>query len=84
MKVSELIEELKQLPQDAEVIMSQDAEGNGYSPWYGIGQGTVPKEEVGNYHIESFYNDEHTDDECCLEPDERKNFTKVVCLWPMN
>jgi len=84
MKVRELIEELKKLPQDAEVIMSQDGEGNGHSPCYGIGQGTVPTEEVGNYHIESFYSDEHTDDECCLEPGERENFAKVVCLWPMN
>jgi len=31
MKVSELIEELKQLPQDHIVVLSRDAEGNGYS-----------------------------------------------------
>ena len=31
MKVSELIEELKQLPQDHIVILSSDAEGNSYS-----------------------------------------------------
>lgn len=32
MKVSELISQLQSMPQDAEVILQKDAEGNGYSP----------------------------------------------------
>ena len=35
MKVRELIEELKQLPQDVEVILSRDEEGNGFNPFSG-------------------------------------------------
>lgn len=38
MKVKELIDALKELPQDALVVMSKDAEGNGYSPLADIGQ----------------------------------------------
>ena len=36
MTVAELIEELKTLPPEAEVIMQRDAEGNGYSPLYAV------------------------------------------------
>lgn len=32
MTVSELIEQLKTMPQDAQVILQKDAEGNDYSP----------------------------------------------------
>lgn len=32
MTVSELIEQLKTMPQDAKVILQKDAEGNGYRP----------------------------------------------------
>ena len=32
MKVKELIERLQKLPEDSLVVMSEDAEGNGYSP----------------------------------------------------
>lgn len=34
--VKELIEELKQLPEDALIVMSKDSEGNRYSPLSGI------------------------------------------------
>lgn len=32
MTVKELIEELRTMPQDAQVILQKDSEGNGYSP----------------------------------------------------
>jgi len=41
-KVSELIEVLKTLPQDAELVVQKDSEGNGYSPLSGA--------EAGYYH----------------------------------
>lgn len=34
MTVAELIEELKKLPPESQVILQRDAEGNGYSPLY--------------------------------------------------
>jgi hypothetical protein len=34
MKVSELVAALREVNQDAEVILQKDAEGNGYSPLY--------------------------------------------------
>ncbi len=36
MTVAELIEQLKELPLDSEVIMQRDAEGNGYSPLHAV------------------------------------------------
>jgi hypothetical protein len=83
MKASELIEILSKLPPETPVIMSKDSEGNDYSPLYDVANGTVRSEEIEQYSVE-YYSDEHTDSDCLLEPDERKGFTKVVCLWPMN
>jgi hypothetical protein len=83
MKVSELIEALQTLPnQDAEVIIARDPEGNGFHKFEDISEGTVRPEELEVYFIESFYSDQHTDDDCCLDPGERDNFPKVICLWP--
>ncbi len=36
MTVKELIEQLSILPQDLQVILQKDAEGNGYSPLSGV------------------------------------------------
>lgn len=36
MTVAELIEELKKLPPESEVILQKDAEGNGYSPLHAV------------------------------------------------
>lgn len=36
MIVSELMDRLAELPEDAEVILQKDAEGNGYSPLYEV------------------------------------------------
>lgn len=36
MTVSELIEELERMPQDLQVVMSQDEEGNGFSPFIDV------------------------------------------------
>ncbi len=82
MKVSELIEALKGHDQDAEVIMSRDPEGNGYAKLADIDEGTARPEELSAYFIDSYYSNGHSDDDCCLEPGERDEFPKVICLWP--
>lgn len=81
MKVHELIEALKALPdQNAEVISAIDDEGNGYRGVTGVDTGTVePGQNL--WMIDSYHSDEHTDEECCLEPGERDDFDKVICIW---
>lgn len=49
MKVSELLEQLKEAPQNAEVIISRDPEGNRFSPLdpdYSVGYWNSEFEEV--------------------------------------
>lgn len=74
MKVKELIEELKQLDPEAEVILQKDAEGNGYSPCAGV--------QACIYVPESTWGGEvyNIDDEE-VDADEQ---VKAVVLWPVN
>lgn len=77
MTIKELIEKLKDLPQDLPVIMSKDSEGNGYSPildldclWY------IPFSKWSG----DVYNSEDLEE---LKLDGMgKGAKKVVCFWP--
>ena len=75
MKVKELMEMLQTVPEDREVVLSRDAEGNGYSPladsgelWY------VPYSTWGG----DCYN---LDEE---EEFEGQDADLVLVLWPTN
>jgi hypothetical protein len=46
MRVAELIEELKKLPPESEVILQKDAEGNGYSPLYKVDGNAIYIEDL--------------------------------------
>jgi len=70
--VKELREALKDYPDDMEVIIQEDPEGNGYSPlddteesWY--------ETEVG----EAIHPDDY-------DPEDYPDAVKVVVLWPVN
>lgn len=82
MKVSELIEYLKQLPQDAQVIMAKDAEGNQFSPWCG-------DHSEGLYYATTSWSGEFADSsdkeslELLAEEEETKPVDAIV-LWPTN
>lgn len=82
MKVEALIAMLSKLPQDAEVIMSKDAEGNKFCPLADISLGRVRPQDIGQHYIDDFYCDSHSDDDCGLDPGERETLTKVICIWP--
>lgn len=82
MNVADLIAELQKLPQDAKVILSRDPEGNGYHWLEGVETGTVEPSDIDNWHVEQYYSDAHSDDDCCLEPGERADYPKIICLWP--
>ena len=82
MNVKELITILNGFPQDTDIILSIDSEGNKFSPLDGCDPGRLPDCEVGNRWIDSYYSDAHSDSDCGLEPGERETLTKVICLWP--
>jgi hypothetical protein len=85
MKVSELIEELKALDPDMEVIVQKDSEGNGYSPLAGVDPGAI-------YVADStwsgeVYEAELTADEVCMEEDDWQEILKMpraLILYPVN
>ncbi len=60
MTVKELIEELRTMPQDAQVILQKDSEGNGYSPLAVVDGGTV-------YVADTSYSGEVHDTGCTAE-----------------
>jgi hypothetical protein len=82
MNVQQLIEILQDLDPTAEVIISRDPEGNGYSP---------ASEHLGEGHFHTkdaeFYSDEDLD---YLEADAEDEKQKIsndcipcVCIWPV-
>jgi len=79
MTVKELIDKLKDLPPDMPVVMSKDAEGNGYSPlstvdrvWY-VAESTWSGVIYDDDDLEEAKADGMADDA-----------EKVVCFWPVN
>ena len=62
MKVKELIELLKTLPETHEVIVSSDSEGNNFSPLADYGLGVYMKDAVDDgsfYNVEDFDRDDN-------------------------
>ena len=72
MKVSELINLLKTLPQDHIVVMSSDGEGNSFSPFADIGLGEYTPDSTWGGDFASDNND---------DPNYKEN---AVALWPTN
>lgn len=85
MKVKELKEEIANLPDDMEIIMQRDSEGNGYSPL-----SCVDKDAV--YIPEStwsgdVYSMEWSADDACMEDEEWeeiKRKPRCLVLAPIN
>jgi len=81
MKVSELIEYLKELPQDAQVVLAKDGEGNSFSPLCG-------DHSEGVYFPNTPWSGEFAsdDDKESLEllTEEIGGPIKAIVLWPTN
>jgi hypothetical protein len=75
----ELRARLEGVPDDTPVILSQDAEGNGYSPLSSVETGGLvyEPESTGAGHVY----DTEPDDEDDYVPQDG---TPVVLLWPVN
>jgi hypothetical protein len=68
MTVAELIAKLSALPEDSLVVMSEDSEGNGFSPLAELG--------ADNYAADTSSSGELTDD-------EDEGVVPAVVLWPV-
>lgn len=76
MKVRELIELLKVLPQDHEVIMSKEGEGNGFSPYSDYGLFMYVPDSTGAGEIVSLAD---------VEAGESQEYVEnAVVLWPVS
>jgi hypothetical protein len=76
MKVKEFIKLLEKVDLEQEVIMSKDAEGNGFSPFCELG--------FGYYVPDNEYSGELYDEEDEASGDKPHNAQKSVILWPLN
>jgi hypothetical protein len=83
MKVKEMIELLQTLPQDHIIVMSKDAEGNGFSPLSDCGlsmyipDSTYSGEVLSEEDLD--YRNEDADEDEIQEYNEN-----AVVLWPVN
>lgn len=87
MTVEELIAELKGMPQDAEVILQKDAEGNDYSPLSGVDANAIYK-PASTWHGEIVSTEWSAYDACYESEEEWEQFKAVhprcCVLYPVN
>jgi hypothetical protein len=70
MTIAELIIELQKLPQDALVVQSKDAEGNGFSP--------IAEASMGCYAADTTWSGDFG------SADDFPDAPVAVCIWPTN
>lgn len=81
-KVKDLKEAIKDLPDDMEIYLQKDSEGNGYAPLYYIDPDTVVEEDDGETIV---YDLSWTAEDACKEDDEWeeiKSRKKTLILAP--
>lgn len=88
MNVKKLIEYLKAFPDNTEIIISSDAEGNSYSPLVDYGGEYIYAPEGGACGDGGVYDPEDEEDyayykEKYPDKEDRKDHKKVVCFWPV-
>jgi hypothetical protein len=85
MTIKELKEQIKDLPDEMEVILQKDSEGNGYSPLAGADSNAVYIPDStwsGDVYTLSW-----TADQACMEDDEWEKIKakpKALILYPTN
>jgi hypothetical protein len=85
MTISEFIKELQQYPQDYEVILSKDSEGNSYSPLVEIVDGVYEEESTYSGDFLPF-DIEYQEQGISKEEweDYKSKNKKVIVLYPIN
>lgn len=85
MTIKELKARIEYLPDDMEVIMQKDAEGNGYSPLYDVDSNAVYIPTETWYG--TVYSMEWSADDACMDEEEwnsLKNKPRCLVLAPVN
>jgi hypothetical protein len=85
MNVKQLKDALATLPDDMEVIMQKDSEGNGFSPLHGADPNGIYVAEEAWYG--EVYDADWTADDCCMNEDEWaeiKALPRALILYPVN
>lgn len=85
MKVKELKEAIANLPDDMEVILQKDSEGNGYSPLSGADADCIYVAD--STWRGSVYSMEFSAEDNCMEEEEWEELKagpKALVLWPIN
>jgi hypothetical protein len=86
MTVKELIKELKTLDPNAIVVMSSDAEGNGYSPLDGFYQGFYTPDSTwsGEVHTQQDLDGVEDLDDDSWAPEVTEETVPCIVLCPVN
>lgn len=87
MKVGDLKELIKDLPDDLQVVLQKDAEGNGYSPCAGTDPNCVYVPESS--WSGEIYNLKWDHEDCCLDRDTWNSYKndmkmRALVLYPVN
>lgn len=85
MKVKDLKDALSSLPDDMEIILQKDSEGNGFSPLAGADSDCVYQAECG--WGGTVYDVDWSADDCCMEEEEWQeilNKPRCLVLFPIN
>ena len=86
MNVKELKEVLANLPDDMQVILQIDPEGNGYHTLYCADPDSIAIMDERGYRPEEVYSLEWTAEDCCLEEEVweqmKKEYPRVLVLAP--
>lgn len=85
MKIKDLIEQLKDLDPEMEIVLQKDAEGNGYSPLAGADENCVYIAETTWYG--EVYDTTWTSDDADMDEEEWAEILarpRCVVLFPVN
>lgn len=84
MTIAELIIELEKFDSSLQVIMSEDAEGNGFSPFCEVGLSMYFPESTWSGEIHPTPEDIAESDQYTEEDEAPEGSERVVVLWPLN
>lgn len=82
--VRDLRESLAELPDDMLVVMSKDAEGNGYSPLAEVAQSMYLADSTWSGETYPTPEDIADDDQYGEDDEAPDDAVRVVALWPVN
>lgn len=78
MKIKELVEELQKLPQDLDIVIATDEEGNGFHHFSGLGFCEIV-EDGWSPEVNFFVYDEDGDE---TEEEFTAENATAICFWP--